>query len=215
MSAAGIPVENGDATPAAATANRVDGNVNRQALAVVSTAPVSRASDPVADRASLLKPLCDYDDRHRRILDFRLPDLDGRPVRFQELDADLVLIDFWGTWCPPCVQSIPHLVELQERMGKRLAVVGIACESEVPEKAAPKVAETIGKLKVNYKVLLSRNDGSCPIQEALHIQAFPTMILVDRQGRVLWRDQGATPATLARLDRMLDANANNEIARKN
>ena len=54
-------------------------------------------------------------------------------------------------------------------------------------------------------MLLSRNDGSCPLQSALHVQAFPTMVLLDREGRVLWRDQGATPATLARLDRFLAA----------
>jgi thiol-disulfide isomerase/thioredoxin len=150
-----------------------------------------------------LVPKCDYDERHRRILDFRLPGLDGKPVRFQDLDADLVLIDFWGTWCPPCLQSIPHLVDLQNRMGTRLKVVGVACEQDGPKTAAPRVSETVRKLKINYPMLLSRNDGSCPLQKAMHIAAFPTMVLVDRQGRVVWRDQGATPATLARLDRIL------------
>jgi thiol-disulfide isomerase/thioredoxin len=126
-------------------------------------------------------------------------------VRFRDLDADLVLIDFWGTWCPPCLKSIPHLVDLQERMGKRLTVLGVACEADAPKESTAKVGETVRRLKVNYPVVLSRNDGSCPLQEALHIQAFPTMILVDREGRILWRDQGATPATLARLDRVLAA----------
>ena len=158
-----------------------------------------------AIKVSNTRPECEYDDRLRRIIDFRLPDLDGKPVRFQEIDSDLVLIDFWGTWCPPCLRSIPHLVDLQERMGKRLTVVGIACEADAPQASSAKVTETVRSLKVNYPVLLSRNDGSCPLQEALHIQAFPTMILVDRQGRVLWRDQGATPATLARLDRIISS----------
>jgi thiol-disulfide isomerase/thioredoxin len=162
---------------------------------------IKAAQNPTADP---LLPLCTYDDRLRRIVDFRLPDLDGKPVRFQDFDADLVLIDFWGTWCPPCLRSIPHLVDLQERMGRqRLTVVGIACEPDALDKATPRVAEAARRLQVNYPVLLSRNDGSCPLQEALHVQAFPTMVLVDREGRVLWRDQGATPATLARLDRFL------------
>src|SRR5205807_398304 len=94
--------------------------------------------------------------------------------------------------------------DLQEQMGgKRLAVIGVACEKDAPDQAAARVAETARRLKINYPLLLSRNDGSCPLQEALHVQAFPTMVLVDRQGRVLWRDQGSTPATLARLDRVL------------
>src|SRR5262249_53936052 len=132
---------------------------------------------------SAVRPACDYDDRHRRLIDFRLPDLAGRPVRFQDLDAQLVLLDFWGTWCQPCLRSAPHLVELQKQLGgKRLTVVGIACEPDSPERSAKRVAEAVGRLNINYPVLLSRNDGSCPIQEALHIQAFPTMVLLDRRG---------------------------------
>jgi thiol-disulfide isomerase/thioredoxin len=138
------------------------------------------------------------------VIDFRLPDLEGKPFQFADLDADLILLDFWGTWCQPCIRSIPHLVDLQAKAaGKRLKVVGIACEPDAPEVSARKVAASAKKLGINYPVLLSRNDGSCPLQEALHIQALPTMVLLDRQGRVLWRDQGATPATLARLDRMI------------
>jgi thiol-disulfide isomerase/thioredoxin len=177
----------------------------------------ARRSKPTSGRETTLsanpkKPVppgaavCDYDERHRRIIDFRLPDLDGKPVNFKDLDADLVLLDFWGTWCKPCLRSTPHLVELQQRMeGKKLKIVGIACEQDEPKVAAARVAETAKKLNINYPILLSRNDGSCPLQEALHISAFPTMILVDREGRVLWRDQGATSATLARLDRILAA----------
>ena len=161
------------------------------------------ALPPAATDVNIAK--CEYDDHYRRIIDFRLPDLGGKPIRFQELDADLVLLDFWGTWCPPCLKSIPHLIELQERMGKKLVVVGIACEQDSPDQAAARVSALSKKLGVNYPVLLSRNDGSCPLQEALHVQAFPTMVLLDRQGRMLWRDQGATPATLGRLDRFLAA----------
>ncbi|GAC1474930.1 MAG: hypothetical protein NVSMB9_26270 [Isosphaeraceae bacterium] len=162
-----------------------------------------------------VKAECDYDERHRRLNDFVLPGLDGKPLRFREIDSDLVLIDFWGTWCQPCLRSIPHLVDLQTRMGeKRLAVVGVACEPGSPKEAARGVAATVQRLKINYPILLSRNDGSCPLQEALHIQAFPTMVLVDRQGRVLWRDQGATSSTLARLDRFLATVPQADLARR-
>jgi thiol-disulfide isomerase/thioredoxin len=150
------------------------------------------------------KAYCHFDSKHRRIEDFRLPDLQGKPTRFQDLDADLVLIDFWGTWCQPCVQSIPHLVELQKRYGsQRLKVLGIACEQGDPKDRPAKVAKEARRLGINYPLLLSGMDGDCPLQQALHIQAYPTLILVDRQGRIVWRDQGATPTTLARLDRFL------------
>jgi hypothetical protein len=56
-------------------------------------------------------------------------------------------------------------------------------------------------------VLVSTKDGASPVQEALHIQAYPTMVLLDRQGRVVWRETGANTSTLARLDRVLESSA--------
>jgi thiol-disulfide isomerase/thioredoxin len=159
---------------------------------------------PAAAPAGEREVYCRYDPRHRRIEDFRLPDPEGKLVRFQDLDADLVLLDFWGTWCQPCVKSVPHLVDLQKRIGDRkLKVVGIACEQGPSQKRGATVAKAASQLGINYTVLVSGTDGECPLQRALHIQAYPTLILVDRQGRILWQDQGATPLTLARLDRML------------
>jgi thiol-disulfide isomerase/thioredoxin len=169
------------------------------------------ASEPNTTRVVRGSPkepetFCRFDPKLRRIEDFRLPDLQGRPVRFQDFDSDLVLLDFWGTWCQPCIRSVPHLVDIQKRLGgKQLQVVGIACEREEtpPAQRVAGVAKTSEKLGINYPVLVSSLDGTCPLQNALHVQAFPTLILVDRQGRILWQDQGATKMTMTRLDRML------------
>src|SRR5262249_30716169 len=125
----------------------------------------------------------------------------------QDFDADLILLDFWGSWCQPCLRSVPHLIDLQKRHGgKQLQVIGIACERpEAP--AAERVARAAGaakKLGMNYPVLITTNDGSCPLQKALHVQSFPTLILIDRQGRILWQDQSATRLTMMRLDRMIN-----------
>lgn len=169
------------------------------------------AGDPDPTRVARGSPkepetFCRFDPKLRRIEDFRLPDLQGRPVRFHDFDSELILLDFWGTWCQPCVRSVPHLVDLQERLGgKQLQVVGIACEREEtpPAQRLATVAQVSKKLGINYTVLVSSLDGTCPLQKALHVQAYPTLILVDRQGRILWQDQGATRTTMARLDRML------------
>jgi thiol-disulfide isomerase/thioredoxin len=172
------------------------------------------AETPVAGQAANRAPpgagrdivaYCRFDSRDRRILDFCLPDLEGKPVRFRDFDADLVLLDFWGSWCDPCLKSIPHLVELQSRLGEpRLKVVGIACEQGPAKDRVANVSKAVRSLGINYEVLMSGMDAAtCPVQESLHIQAFPTLILIDRNGHVLWRDQGATPTTLARLDRFI------------
>jgi thiol-disulfide isomerase/thioredoxin len=153
-----------------------------------------------------IKASCRYDSKNRKILDFRLPDLNGRPVQLADLHADLILLDFWGTWCGYCVKAIPELVALQTQAGpERLAVVGIAYEEGPPEERVKNVAEVAQKLGINYPLLLGGLDGPCPLQAALHVQVFPTMVLLDRQGNVLWRDQGATPANMARLERIIAA----------
>ena len=148
---------------------------------------------------------CSYDSRLQKINELRLPDLEGKPVRLQDLDADFVLLDFWGTWFPPCVDAIPHLVALQKKYGPdRLKVVGIACEKVPPAQRRARVDEVSQKLGINYAVLLSGMDGKpCPVLQTLQVQVYPTMILVDREGHIRWRSVGATPATEERLDRVL------------
>ena len=157
---------------------------------------------------------CRYDPKLRQIVDFRLPDLQGEPVRFQDLDADLVLLDFWGTWCSFCIESIPHMAELQRQYGPKLRVVGIAYENGPTADHAGKVAASAREHGINYTVLLGGTEGPCPLQTALHVQAYPTLVLVDRAGRILWRDTGNTEATLARLDRVIESTAKAETARR-
>ncbi len=168
----------------------------------------SSAPGPAA-LATGTKVTCQFNPEERRLVDFRLPDVQGRMVSFHDFDADLILLDFWGTWCAPCRKSIPHLIEIQQTLGgKKVQVVGIACERTPAKDRAAKVARSLKELKINYPVLISSMDGTCPVQDALQIQFYPTLVLVDRQGRVLWREQGATDVTLARMDRFILKNLN-------
>ena len=162
-------------------------------------------SRPPVDEA--VKPaVCRFDASNRRLVDFQLPGLDGKMVSMHDIDADVILLDFWGSWCAPCRTSIPHLAELQAKLGpKRLQVVGIACEkgSTLPDRRAS-AGKAIQELGITYPVLLSSKEGSCPVQQALQIQFYPTMILLDRDGKLLAREQGATEVTMARIDRAIN-----------
>ncbi len=159
--------------------------------------------------------LCNFDPKAHKLDDFRLPDLEGKPVRFRDLDADFVLLDFWGTWCKPCLDSIPHLVDLQKQYGPgRLKVVGIACEKTPLEHRRARVDEFARKAGINYTVLVTSMDGTCPVQDSFQIRYYPTMILLDRKGQVLWTAEGATPANLYRLDRALASASPRETVRR-
>ena len=216
LAAASPPAQDGP-HPAPGHAPPTSGVDGATALIASREAPGEPVDTQLAARSEDSSAIyCRFDAKSRRIVDFQLPDAAGKPTRFQDLDSDLVLIDFWGTWCKPCVSAIPHLVELQNRLGgKRLTVLGIASEQGPPATRAAAVTKAAKQFGINYPVLLSGMDGeNCPLQEALHIQAFPTLILVDRQGHILWRDQGATPATLARLDHFIASATNPDAPRR-
>jgi thiol-disulfide isomerase/thioredoxin len=172
---------------------------------------------PKPVEANPLTASCEYIQKDRRLADFRMIDLDGRPVALHDMDADLVLLDFWGSWCGPCINSIPKLIELQNLYpGRTLKVVGIAYEQDDDlgdrVQSARKAASQLG---IPYTVLLGEaDDKPCPLKAALHVQVYPTMILLDRQGNILWRDQGVGPNTFARLERILATRAGQDVARR-
>jgi len=130
-------------------------------------------------------------------------------VSLREFDADLILLDFWGTWCTPCQKSIGHLVELQKQLGgKRIQVIGIACEKSQAAGRSANVAQAIKRHGINYPVLISSMEKPCPVQEAFQVQFYPTLVLLDREGRILRREEGATNDTLGRLDRFIARSLN-------
>ena len=108
-------------------------------------------------------------------------------VALYDVNADLILLDFWGSWCKQCKESVPHLAELQAKFGgKRLQVVGIASERAIDrESASQRGQERPTTLGIKYPVLVSSMDGSCPVQKGLQVKFYPTMLLLDRNGRLL------------------------------
>jgi thiol-disulfide isomerase/thioredoxin len=167
-----------------------------------------RQSSPAQGSSLRFQAACQYDSKNGRLIDFMLADLRGQPFLLSQTDADMVLLDFWGTWCGPCLDTIPHLIDLQSRYGSRLKVIGIAYEDGTVAERAAAVTETAKKLGINYTLLLGGADGRpCPLQAALYVQAYPTMVLLDRNGKILWRVSGSDASTLSRLDRAVAARA--------
>ena len=129
-----------------------------------------------------------------KVEDFALNDLDGQPWEFRtNVRGKLVLLDFWGTWCPHCIAGMPELVDLQARYGGwGLDVVGIAYEHEGPlEEQVQQVKKVRDSRQLNYTLLLgSGYHTHCPVREYFSVAAYPTMVLLDRDGHILWRTLG-------------------------
>jgi thiol-disulfide isomerase/thioredoxin len=148
------------------------------------------------------QPLCLL--RNNRVENFGLTDLNGDfwEFRKKQTSRQLFLLDFWGTWCGPCRQAIPHLVSVQERYrAYGLQVVGIAYEHEgTPEQQAQRIKGFRDRMGINYTLLLGGDMRFCPVKNQFRIDAFPTLVLLDAQGNILWRSEGLDDAKQAELE---------------
>ncbi len=123
--------------------------------------------------------------------------LDGKPHRFEEWRGKLLLVNFWATWCTPCLHEIPQLVKMQKQYAARgLQIVGPAVDD--PDA----VRSMQGPLGINYPVLTGSPDSMIDIMEKLGNGpgGLPFSILVSADGQILARQSGEfTPAELTQL----------------
>jgi cytochrome c biogenesis protein CcmG/thiol:disulfide interchange protein DsbE len=125
--------------------------------------------------------LSGQNDLPMRLPDFSLKSTDGREVTPADYAGKIVLVNFWATWCPPCVVEIPDLIKIQESR-KDLIVLGISVDIETD-----KVAPFVGEKKINYPVLYGNNDV---VQAFGGIRFIPQSFLYDRSGRLVRKFEG-------------------------
>jgi thiol-disulfide isomerase/thioredoxin len=123
-----------------------------------------------------------------RLDNFALYDLDGNRWEFKkDHRGRLTLLDFWYHTCHFCLLDIPHLVELQRDYGRYgLEVVSIACEKGEIEQQRSYVRSTRGRYAINYRTLLSGGEN-CPVVSQFQVDRFPTLVLLDGDGTIIWR----------------------------
>ena len=120
-----------------------------------------------------------------------LPDLSGRERRLEEFRGQVVLLNFWATWCPPCREEIPDLVELQQDYQGRITVIGIAVDAG----SARAVQAFVDGMGIQYPILL----GDIEVAQRYRVMGIPASFLVDRAGRIVRRWNGPYPkASFAR-----------------
>lgn len=127
-----------------------------------------------------------YYDKAQRLAEasrrplFRLPDLDDQLQSVEQWDGKVIVLNFWATWCPPCVREVPMLVDLQRELGPQgLQIVGVAVDKR---DVARSFAEEAG---VNYPILYG-------VQAALEVSqlyandagTLPHTAIIDRLGIV-------------------------------
>jgi peroxiredoxin len=133
---------------------------------------------------------------------FTLPDLDGEPVDIADFDGRILVINFWATWCPPCVEEIPMLIDLQRDLGEHdVQVIGVAVEGPEPVRA---FAADFG---IDYPVLVSSREGFDLVAEYGNSHGtLPYTVFVGRDGLIRGVHNGllSRQQAEARLEPLLD-----------
>jgi len=136
-----------------------------------------------ADPAAYLPP-----EFPRPSPEFALTDLAGRAVSPAALKGNVVLLDFWATWCVPCRKVMPELQALHDKYAARgLSVVGISIDEGGPAK----VTKFVSSKKFTYRIAV--DDGKKPAWDAFRVKAIPAAYLLDREGRIVAQWLGAPP----------------------
>ena len=105
---------------------------------------------------------------------------DGKQLKLGDLKGKVVILDFWATYCPPCVEEMQHLVKLQNEYAGDLQVVGLHVGGDEDR---PKVPAFVEKLKINYMLAYPNDDLSNALLGTN--DAIPQTFVFDRNGRLV------------------------------
>ncbi|GAB5552353.1 MAG: hypothetical protein Sapg2KO_19440 [Saprospiraceae bacterium] len=123
--------------------------------------------------------------------------LDGTEFKFSSLRGKYVLIDFWGTWCAPCVAEMPKLKEYQEKYADQLVVLGIN-SGDTKEK----IEAFIAPKEYTWTQLLA-GKGNDNLVLKFNVAGFPTKFIIDPNGKILNRFVGDGEGSFGALDELL------------
>ena len=138
---------------------------------------------------------------------FTLPNLNRQPVSLSDHKGNIILINFWATWCRDCVQEMPELEKLfQEYQGKGLSIFAIALDRE-----GQSAVETFLKkenLELTYPILL---DPEEKVARAYRLSWVPVTIMVGQEGEIIETVLGARPwgseEVMASIEQLLNASS--------
>ena len=125
---------------------------------------------------------------------FDLESVDGARVTSKGLEGKVVLVDFWATWCAPCIAEIPQWNEFYARYrGKGLMVLGVTIRSGWASDIKPDAE----KLKIAYPVVVGTDD----VEKGFGgIWGFPTTFLVNRKGQIYKKYTGTYPQKQTQIE---------------
>jgi thiol-disulfide isomerase/thioredoxin len=125
--------------------------------------------------------------------DLKLKNLEGKDVSLADFKGKVVFVNFWATWCGPCQEEIPSLIDMQNKYAsKGFTVLGVAMDDEGKSVVAPFVAKEKydvngQKVLINYPIVIGSDEAA---DKFGGIMGYPTSFLISRSGKQIMKFQG-------------------------
>ena len=148
-----------------------DMNFSRQQCKI-SITPVNDETLPISPYEGFRAP------------DISVKDINGKPV---SLGKGYTLLDFWGTWCNPCIALVPELVKIHKSYPS-LNLVSIAFENSMDD--LPKLKQLIKQKDMDWTHVCQLRKDIPNVVSSFNVTSFPTTILIDSSGKILYRASG-------------------------
>lgn len=122
--------------------------------------------------------------------DFELEDVKGETVSLSSYSGKVLIVDFWGTWCPPCREEIPSFIKLKNTYGEKgFDIVGINYERSSGDEAVEMIVDYIEENDMNYNCVIGNDETS----DQVNVTGFPTTLFIDAKGKVRMKVVGLHP----------------------
>ncbi len=130
-----------------------------------------------------------------KLVNFTLRDLSDREISATNFRGKWLILNFWATWCSPCMQEIPELVLFQKKNREKIQIVGIAFE----ETSVNTIRQYAKKMNINYPILIV---GSQPLIPMEPLKGLPSTFLISDKGELVDRHLGLI--SLEKLDKWIN-----------
>jgi len=158
-----------------------------------SAAPVAIGNKPISVNGVKAKDAPDAPSRP--LVEMSWTTFDGKVSKLKDLKGRAVVLDFWATNCPPCIEEIPHLKELRAKYGADIEVVGLHVGDDEDRVKVPAFVE---KLKIDYQ--LAYPDDELTRFVFANESAIPQTAVFDRNGNMIKKIVGFNPQIKLQLD---------------
>lgn len=186
-------------------AENIAGTPNPPPTAAIRPPPIAApAPSPRPVRPAETDPPSARQPDQQRVPNFTVSNVLGEDWDLRSAHGRLILVEFWSTTCVPCARAVPVLKRLHADYGRSgLEIVALACEPDGPFQSRAREVDAVARRKeLPYRVYLDRDGKVGEVQRLFNVQWVPTLVLLDRQGTVLWRG-GASDPDLARLEEIV------------